>query len=71
MTRWGEIKCPRCAELETKLAQQDSLWDAFKDQWRDEKKYALRIIVKHLKNTPGSDAEGSCAPQADGSGEDS
>ena len=49
----------------------DELWAAFKDQWRDEKKYALRIIVKHLKNTPGSDAEGSCAPQADGSGEDS
>ena len=21
MTRWGEIKCPRCAELEAKLAQ--------------------------------------------------
>lgn len=25
MTRWGEIKCPRCAELEAKLAQQDDL----------------------------------------------
>lgn len=49
----------------------DELWAAFKDGWTGEKKYALRIIVKHLKNTPGSDAEGSCAPQADGSGEDS
>jgi len=71
MAKWGEINCPRCAELEAKLAQQDSLWDAFKDRWTGERKYALRIIVKHLKNTPGSDAEGSCAPQADGSGEDS
>ena len=70
MAKWGEINCPRCAELETKLAQQDSLWEAFK-HWEGERKYALRIIVKHLKNTPGSDAEGSCAPQADGSGEDS
>ena len=60
----------RCEELEAKLAQQDSLWEAFK-HWDGERKYALRIIVKHLKNTPGSDAEGSCAPQADGSGEDS
>ena len=25
MTRWGDIKCPRCAELEAKLAQQDDL----------------------------------------------
>jgi hypothetical protein len=57
-------------ECRTKLAQQDSLWEAFK-HWEGERKYALRIIVKHLKNTPGSDAEGSCAPQADGSGEDS
>ena len=71
MAKWGEIKCPRCEELEGKLAQQDSLWEAFKDRWTGERKYALRIIVKHLKNTPGSDAEGSCAPQADGSGEDS
>ena len=28
MTRWGEIKCPRCAELEAKLAQQDDLVQA-------------------------------------------
>jgi hypothetical protein len=48
----------------------DELWAAFKDRWTGEKKFALRIIVKRLKNTPGSDAEGSCAPQADGSGED-
>ena len=48
----------------------DELWAAFK-HWEGERKYALRIIVKWLKNTPGSDAEGSCAPQADGSGEDS
>ena len=48
----------------------DELWEAFK-HWEGERKYALRIIVKWLKNTPGSDAEGSCAPQADGSGEDS
>jgi hypothetical protein len=60
----------RIEELEAKLTQQDSLWEAFK-HWEGERKYALRIIVKHLKNTPGSDAEGSCAPQADGSGEDS
>jgi hypothetical protein len=25
MTRWGEIKCPRCEEREAKLAQQDDL----------------------------------------------
>ena len=25
MTRWGEIKCPRCEDLEAKLAQQDDL----------------------------------------------
>ena len=28
MTRWGEINCPRCAELEAKLAQQDDLVQA-------------------------------------------
>ena len=28
MTRWGEIKCPRCEELEAKLAQQDDLVQA-------------------------------------------
>ena len=48
MAKWGEIKCPRCAELEAKLAQQDSLWEAFK-HWEGERKYALRIIVKYLK----------------------
>ena len=70
MTRWGDIKCPRCEALEAKLAQQDSLWRAFK-HWEGERKYALRIIVKHLKNTPGGwDAGGSCPPRADGSGED-
>ena len=47
------------------------LWAAFKDRWTGERKFALRLIVKHLKNTPGSDAEGSCAPHADGSSEDS
>jgi hypothetical protein len=25
MTRWGEINCPRCEDLEAKLAQQDDL----------------------------------------------
>ena len=49
MAKWGEINCPRCAELEGKLAQQDSLWEAFKDRWTGERKYALRIIVKYLK----------------------
>ena len=54
---------------EEKLAQQDELWEAFK-HWEGERKYALRIIVKWLKNTPGAEAEGSCAPHADGSSED-
>jgi hypothetical protein len=27
----------------------DELWAAFKDRWTGERKYALRIIVKHLK----------------------
>ena len=48
----------------------NELWQAFRG-WDGEKKFALRLIVKYLKNTPGSNAEGSCAPQADGSGEDS
>ena len=34
---------------EEKLAQQDNLWEAFKDRWTGERKYALRIIVKYLK----------------------
>ena len=28
MAKWGEINCPRCAELEAKLAQQDDLVQA-------------------------------------------
>ena len=48
----------------------DELWAAFK-HWDGERKFALRLIVKHIKNTPGGVAEGSCAPRADGSGEDS
>ena len=32
MAKWGEIKCPRCAELEAKLAKLltflDELWDS-------------------------------------------
>jgi hypothetical protein len=28
MTRWGEINCPRCEDLEAKLAQQDDLVQA-------------------------------------------
>ena len=28
MAKWGEIKCPRCEELEAKLAQQDDLVQA-------------------------------------------
>ena len=39
----------RIEELEAALAQQDSLWEAFKDRWTGERKYALRIIVKYLK----------------------
>ena len=27
----------------------DELWAAFKDRWTGERKYALRVIVKHLK----------------------
>jgi hypothetical protein len=27
----------------------DELWAAFKDKWDGEKKFALRVIVKHLK----------------------
>ena len=47
----------------------DEVWQAFK-HWEDEKKYALRQIVKWLKNTPGGEAEGECPPRADGSSED-
>ena len=28
MAKWGEINCPRCEELEAKLAQQDDLVQA-------------------------------------------
>jgi hypothetical protein len=82
MAKWGEIKCPRCGSQAGKAVEAiGNHWDgrAEKDRrsaparikhWEGERKYALCIIV-HLKNTPGSDAEGSCAPQADGSGEDS
>ncbi|MGA1207893.1 MAG: hypothetical protein ACO31Z_09045 [Litorivicinaceae bacterium] len=48
----------------------DEIWQAFKG-WEGEKKFALRQIVKWLKNAPGGwDAEGSCPPRADGSNED-
>lgn len=47
----------------------DEIWQAFKG-WEGEKKFALRQIVKWLKNTPGGEAEGECPPRADGLGED-
>ena len=44
----------------------DELWAAFK-HWDGERKFALRLIVKHIKNTPGGVAEGqSLRHQADG-----
>jgi hypothetical protein len=67
---WVAVLAIVCGCIKNRRQIADELWAAFK-HWEGERKYALRIIVKHLKNTPGSDAEGSCAPQADGSGEDS
>jgi Lar family restriction alleviation protein len=36
----------------------DDLWAEFKDKWDGERKFALRQIVRWLKNTPGDEAEG-------------
>jgi len=49
----------------------DAVWSEFKDRgWEGERKYALRQIVRWLKNTPGGEAEGQCPRRADGSSED-
>jgi hypothetical protein len=45
----------------------DELWEAFKDKWYGEKKFALRVIVKHLKgeqdavDTPTNSDERGCS----------
>jgi hypothetical protein len=45
----------------------DELWEAFKDKWDGEKKFALRVIVKHLKgeqdavDTPTNSDERGCS----------
>ena len=71
MAKWGEIKCPRCEEMEAKLTDPaNAIWAEFKDRWEGEKKFALRQIIRWLKNTPGGEAEGECPPRADGSSED-
>jgi len=45
----------------------NELWQAFRG-WDGEKKFALRLIVKYLKNAPGGwDAGGSSRHRADGS----
>ena len=38
----------------------DAIWNEFKDRWEGERKYALRQIVRWLKNekAPGDEAEG-------------
>ena len=38
----------------------DAIWNEFKDKWDGERKYALRQIVRWLKNekAPGDEAEG-------------
>jgi hypothetical protein len=36
----------------------DDIWAEFKDKWDGERKFALRQIVRWLKNTPGNEAEG-------------
>jgi hypothetical protein len=36
----------------------DDIWAEFKDKWDGERKFALRQIVRWLKNTPGGEAEG-------------
>ena len=51
------------------LIKPRQLWAAHK-HWEGEKKFALRQIIRWLKNTPGGEAEGECPPRADGSGED-
>jgi hypothetical protein len=58
-------------DLVTRREVADAIWNEFKDRWEGEKKFALRQIVKWVKNTPGGwDAGGSIPPRADGSGED-
>jgi hypothetical protein len=64
MAKWGEVKCPRRAELEGKLqpiAETAKPWELKRlgsqtgrrplERATDtrERKYALRIIVKYLK----------------------
>ena len=39
MTRWGEIKCPRCAELEAKLR---------KNEMTDEEKLDLALVIEDI-----------------------
>jgi hypothetical protein len=67
MAKWDWDKISQPTDRE-KVAGE--IWAAFKDGFDGEKKYALRLIVKYLKNTPGGEAEGQCPPRADGSSED-
>ena len=39
MTRWGEIKCPRCEELEAKLR---------KNEMTDEEKLDLALVIEDI-----------------------
>jgi len=58
MTRWGEIKCPRCAELEAKLAKAvdiDMIEQAISDvlseggTYRDAAEYVAQTTLAELK----------------------
>ena len=64
MAKWKEFP-----SLPSPEAIADAIWEAHK-HWDGERKYALRQIVKWLKNTPGGEAEGEFHPRADGLGED-
>ena len=65
MAKWDWDKISEPTDRE-KVA--DEIWAAFKGGFDGEKKYALRLIVKYLKNAPGGwDAGGSSRHRADGS----
>lgn len=55
MAKWKEVPP---SSLPKDVA--DAIWNEFKDKWEGERKYALRQIVRWLKNekTPGDEAEG-------------
>lgn len=60
MAKWGEIKCPRCEELEAKLAKAvDALDEAVyllapdgKDMMRQAGVYRIVITLAELKGQP-------------------